>query len=140
VCARGSNPALLRGPSTHPLEVAVETFTFAPWIAVRAKRLRLCRLLANSFWWVLGFILVANVLRFAIPPLAPILGYLFLPVALLMLVLGVPWLVVSLGFSSGVIKCPSCDARFAPKFPPWVPRACQNCGYDIYALRHRGDF
>jgi hypothetical protein len=137
---RRQGRALLRGPSTSPLEVAVETFSFAPWMTARAKRLRLYRLVANSFWFLLGLILLANLLRWAIPQLGSILGYLFLPLGILMPLLGIPWLIISWGFSSGTIKCPSCDARFAPKFWPWVPKSCQNCHYDIYTLRHRGDF
>ena len=118
----------------------MERFSFTPWLAARAKRLRLYRLLAHSAWWFLGLILVANLLRWAIPQIGPILGYLFLPLSVLMVLLAIPWLLASWGFQFGLIKCPSCDARFAPKFPPWIPKACQNCGYDIYELRHRGDF
>jgi hypothetical protein len=109
-------------------------------MTARAKRLRLYRLVANSFWFLLGLILLANLMRWAIPQLGSILGYLFLPLGILMPLLGIPWLIISWGFSSGTIKCPSCDARFAPKFWPWVPKSCQNCHYDIYTLRHRGDF
>src|SRR5947208_3704874 len=58
VCARGAYWALLCSPSTSPLEVAVETLSFAPWMSARAKRLRIYRLLANSFWFFLAMILL----------------------------------------------------------------------------------
>ena len=132
--------ALLRGPSTSPLEVAVATFSFAPWMTARARRLRLYRFLGNFFWYYLAICLLAGLLRWALPQLRHVVGYAVVPFAALFGVLLIPWLLISLGFQYGVIKCPSCDVRFAPKFWPWVPRSCQNCHYDIYALRHPGDF
>jgi hypothetical protein len=118
----------------------VETFSFAPWMTARAKRLRLYRLIGNSFWYYAAICLLAGLLRWALPQLSDTVGFAFVPFAVLFVVLAIPWLIVSWGFQFGLIKCPSCDTRFAPRFPPWIPKACQNCHYDIYTLRHRGDF
>jgi hypothetical protein len=118
----------------------VETFSFAPWMTARAKRLRLYRFLANSFWYWMVIGLIAGLLRWALPQLSDLVGYVAVPFAVFFGVLAIPWLLVSWGFQFGLIKCPACDRRFAPRFPPWIPKSCQNCHYDIYTLRHRGDF
>jgi hypothetical protein len=118
----------------------VEQFDSAPWIAARAKRMRLYRLLVNSFWQLLLVVLLANLLRSEFPQLEPTLALLWVPFSFVFLPLAVCWFVIGAGFDFGLIKCPSCGQRFAPRFPPWVPKACQNCRYDIYALRRRGDF
>jgi hypothetical protein len=118
----------------------VETFSYLPWMAARARRLRLYRLLANSFWYWLVLLLFSRLLIWAVPQVRVTLGFILRPFALLLGLLVIPWLLISSGFQCGAIKCPSCDARFTPKFWPWIPKCCQNCRYDIYALRHRGDF
>jgi len=118
----------------------VETYSFAPWMTARAKRLRLFRLVGNLFWYYLAICLLGGLLRWALPRLSDVVGYAFLPFGVLFGVLAIPWLLVSSGFQFGFIKCPSCDARYAPKFWPWIPKCCQNCRYDIYTLQHRGDF
>ena len=69
MCARGAWVALLGGPSTSPLEVAVEIFSFAPWMTARARRLRLYRFLGNFFWYYLAICFLAGLLRWAFPQL-----------------------------------------------------------------------
>ena len=118
----------------------METFSFTPWMTARAKRLRFYRLLGNSFWYYLTICFLAALLRWAFPRLGDMVGLALVPFAALFAVLVIPWLIVSWCFQFGPIKCPSCDKRFAPRFPPWIPKACQNCHYDIHTLRHRSDF
>ena len=133
VCARGADSAAQRGRSTSPLEAAMEQPEPSLRLASRARRLRIYRLLANSFGPLLAVALLAVVLRWSLPQLTAALVVIWLPVALLLVVLAVPWLVVSLGFASGLIKCPSCDVPLAPHFTLWIPKTCRNCGYDINA-------
>jgi hypothetical protein len=118
----------------------VEIFSFTPWITARVKRLRVYRLLCNTVWSLFTFIVLGGVMSEAFPRTAHLFGLIGLPVALVGAVLLVPGLIASWGFQFGLIKCPSCDKRFAQRFQPWIPRACQNCRYDIYTLRHEGDF
>jgi transposase-like protein len=58
----------------------------------------------------------------------------------LLVVIALPWLVISIAFSSGAIKCPSCSAPMAARFGIRVPRKCLNCGYDVNAPNQRRDF
>ena len=140
MCTRGSNPAVRRGRSASPLEVAMAQFGSAPWSTARARRLRIYRLLANSFGPLLAVALLTIVLRWTFPPLLLAMVVVWMPVAALLVVLAVPWLLVSWGFALGAIKCPSCGVAFAPRFTLWVPKNCRSCGYDINAVGHRRDF
>lgn len=134
VCARCAYRALLGGPSTSPLEVAME-YSFTPWVAARARRLRLYRLLVNSFWFLIPVILVLNLLRLLFPAASPVLwAALWIPFGTAIYILAIPWLVTGVGFSWGMIKCPACDRRFTRGFSPWIPKTCQNCGFNIYTL------
>jgi hypothetical protein len=99
-------------------------------------RLRIYRLLANSYIPLLVVALSVLVLRWTIPHLLSLLVIVWTADAILIVVLAIPWLLVSWAFSSGAIKCPSCGAAFATKFRLWVPRDCQNCGHDT-AADHR---
>ena len=118
----------------------MEQFSSAPWSTARARRLRIYRLLANSFGPLLAVALLTLVLRWTFPPLLPALVVVWMAVAALLVVLAVPWLLVSCGFALGAIKCPSCGVAFAPRFTLWVPKNCRSCGYDINAVDHRRDF
>jgi hypothetical protein len=89
----------------------METFGFAPWMTARAKRLRLYRLLGNSFWYYAAICLLAGFLRWALPQLSDTVGFAFVSFAALFAVLAIPWLIVSWGFQFGLIKCPSCALR-----------------------------
>ena len=140
LCARGASLVHLGGPSTSPLEVAMEQFGSAPWSTARARRLRIYRLLANSFGPLLAVALLTIVLRWTFPPLLLALVVVWMAVAGLLVVLAVPWLLVSWGFAFGAIKCPSCGVAFAPRFTLWVPKNCRSCGYDVNAIDHRRDF
>src|SRR5579871_3631243 len=114
-----------------------EEYSFAPWLAARARRLRVYRLITLSFWFFVAVGLAINVFRWALPIIpAAVWGIMWLPFGITFSVVALPWFVISTGFMYGGIKCPSCDSRFSQRFPPaWVPRACQNCGFDIYTLR-----
>jgi hypothetical protein len=119
--------------SASPLEVAMGTIGSAPWPNARAKRLRIYRLLANSFAPLFALALVVVVLRWTLPQFLQVLVTVWLAVAALFVVLAVPWLIVEAAFALGAIKCPSCGAPIDSSFT-WVPRKCPGCGYDISAM------
>jgi hypothetical protein len=104
-----------------------------PSLTSRVRRVRTYRLLANSFAPLLAVALAVLVFRWMFPWLFSVLFDLWTADALLLVVLAVPWLVVSWAFALGKIKCPSCDAPFAPGLHVWVPKTCGGCGYDITA-------
>lgn len=104
-----------------------------PGLTARVRRLRIYRLLANSFPPLLAVALAVLVFRWMFPWLFSALELIWIADAFLLLVLTIPWLLVSWGLALGKIKCPSCEAAFATKFHLWVPKTCQTCGYDITA-------
>jgi hypothetical protein len=116
------------------VEVAMEQSGSAPSLTARTRRLRIYRLLANSWVPLLAIALSVLVLRWVVPQLFPVLVVIWTADASLIVLLVIPWLLVSWAFSSGAIKCPSCDAPFASKFHLWVPKSCQNCG-QVAALK-----
>jgi hypothetical protein len=97
------------------------------------RRLRIYRLLANAFPALLAVALAVLVFRWMFPWLFSALEWVWSADALLLLVLAIPWLLVSWGLALGKITCPSCEAAFATKLHLWVPKTCQSCGYDITA-------
>jgi hypothetical protein len=104
-----------------------------PSLTDRVRRLRLYRLLANSFPALLAVALAVLVFRWMFPWLFSALELIWTADAFLLLVLAVPWLLVSWGLALGKITCPSCEAAFTSRFHLWVPKTCQSCGYDITA-------
>jgi hypothetical protein len=129
VCSRRSSNC-----GGRPLKLTVrsrmEEFGFSHCIRVRARRLRTYRALINSFIPVVASLILLNRAFGPLPQSAWILS---LPWGVYL----TSYFVLSGGFLYGIIKCPSCDVRFASRFPPgWVPRRCQNCGFDIYTLHH----
>jgi hypothetical protein len=102
-----------------------------PPITARVRQLRFYRQLVNAFVPLLAAALAVLVFRFMFPWTFTRLVILWTADALLLVVLAIPWLLLSWGFASGRIKCPSCEARFACRFHLWVPKACETCGYDI---------
>jgi hypothetical protein len=100
-------------------------------LAVRARQLRVYRALANVYPALLAMALVVLVFRWLFPWLFSVLIYIWAADLIVLMVLAVPWLLVSWAFSSGRIKCPACNAAFAPRFHLWVPHACQSCGCKI---------
>ena len=100
-------------------------------LTVRVRHLRICRLVANSFPPLLAVALVVLVFRWMFPWLFSVLVVVWTADALLLVVLAVPWLLVSWAVASGKVKCPSCEAPFASKFHLWFPKACQGCGFDL---------
>ena len=79
--------------------------------------------------------LTVIVFRWMFPWLFSLLVYVWAADALLLIVLAMPWLLVSCAFALGRIKCPSCEAAFAARFHLWVPQTCRTCGYDITAAK-----
>ena len=110
-----------------------------PDLGDRARRLRIYRLLVNSFTPLLAIALLVVVLRWTVPPLLSLLVFVWTADAFLLAALAVPWLLVSWAFAFGKIKCPSCEGPFTSGFHLWVPKACQHCGYDITARGKRRD-
>ena len=117
----------------HPSEVAMERPGLTPNFADRVRRLRNYRLLANSFMPLVVLALVLIVFRSVFPWLFSVLTFIWSADTLLLVLLVVPWVLVSWALASGKARCPSCDAPFAGKFHLWVPKTCQSCGYDITA-------
>ena len=109
----------------------MEEYNFTGWTEAQAKGLRCYRRIANSFWLLATFVLVMNLGHWTLPQSA-------WPLAILSSIYLISWFGVVGAFFYGIIKCPSCDKRFFPKFlpPVWVPRRCQNCQFDIFTLRH----
>jgi hypothetical protein len=105
-------------------------------LTARVRRLRVYRLLANSYVPLLAVAAVVLVFRLIFPRLFSVLAFIWSADAFLLAVLVVPWLLVWRALSSGKIKCPSCNAPFAAKFHLWVPKDCQRCGYDITAPKY----
>ena len=102
----------------------------------RVRRLRVYRLLANSFPALLAVAFAVVVFRWMFPWLFSVLAFVWTLDAFLLVALAVPWLLLSWALALGKIKCPSCDAPFATKFHLWAPKSCQNCGYDITAPKN----
>jgi hypothetical protein len=105
-------------------------------LTARVRRLRNYRSLANALTPLLAMALAVLVFRWMFPWLFSVLVVVWSADAFLLVLLAVPWLLVSCAFALGRIKCPSCDAPFASKFHLWVPKACQSCGYDITAHKN----
>jgi hypothetical protein len=104
-----------------------------PSLTARVRRLRAYRLLANSFPALLAVAFAVLVFRWMFPWLFSALIFIWIADAFLLIVLAVPWFIVSWALALGKIKCPSCAAPFAAKFHLWVPKTCHTCGYDITA-------
>jgi hypothetical protein len=102
------------------------------------QRLRIYRLLANSFVPLLVVALALLLFRWLFPWTFSVLVLVWSVDALLLVVLAVPWLLALWAFAHGKIKCPSCEAPFASRFHLWVPKACQSCGYDVTTPRSGG--
>jgi hypothetical protein len=116
----------------------IREFNFTTWLASRARRLRIYRAIANIFWPSVAGILIVNLIRWALPPVGTALELLLgVPFAIAIGLLMIPWLLINWSFMFGLIKCPSCDSRFAPRITVgWIPRTCQSCRFDIYTLDH----
>jgi hypothetical protein len=104
-----------------------------PGLTARVRRLRIYRLLANSFPALLVIALAVLVFRWMFPWTFSVLVFVWTVDAFFLIVLAIPWLLVSWALAFGKPKCPSCDAPFTSKFHLWVPKTCQSCGYDITA-------
>lgn len=101
--------------------------------SARFRRLRLYRGLVNVYPALLAVAMAVLVFRWVFPWLFSVLVYFWAVDAFLLLVLTVPWLLVSWAFAFGKIKCPACDGPFASKLHLLVPKTCANCGCDVTA-------
>ena len=120
-----------------PEEIDSNTYSFKPWVAERAKRLRLWRRVANVAPFFVVWLVLTAVMGQLFPNAALLISLMFLVGAIAGLML-VPAFVSLAGFHFGLLKCPACEKRFASPFPlPWVPRACENCRFDIYRAPRR---
>jgi hypothetical protein len=109
-------------------------------LTVRVRRLRIYRLVANSFVPLLAVALAVLVFRWLFPWIFSVLVVVWTTDALLLAVLAVPWLVVSWALALGKVKCPSCEGPFASRFHLWFPKSCQGCGFDITSRKKRREF
>ena len=121
----------LVGASARPFNFSVREVVMQRSGFAAERRLRTYRLLANSLPPLLAIALLVLVLRWTVPELLSLLEVVWTADAVLILVLVVPWLVVSWAFALGKVKCPSCGAPFVSSFHLWVPKTCQNCRHDI---------
>lgn len=128
---------LQTGPFARPLSFTVrsdmEQSSSLPPLTARLRRLRIYRLVANAFAPLFTIALAVLVFRWMFPWLFSLLVLVWTADALVLAVVAIPWLLVMYAFARGRIKCPLCDAPFAPKFHLWIPKTCQSCGYDITA-------
>jgi len=102
-------------------------------MSARVRQLRLYRALANVYPALLAMALLVVVFRWMFPWLFSVLIYVWAADIVALILLAVPWLLVSWGFTSGKIRCPACQAPFTTRFHLWVPQACDNCGCRIGA-------
>lgn len=116
-------------------KTAIE-YGYPAWIAARARRLRWLRALAHSVWPFALVVILLSLIRGLLGTLPLWIGVLLIPFALATGILMIPWFIVRTAFTWGWIRCPSCDKRFAKKFSPYIPKVCQNCGFNVYTLRH----
>lgn len=111
----------------------MEQFRSLPSITVRLRRLRTYRLLANALVPLLVVALAVLVFRWMFPWTFSLVVDVWSADAVLLLILAIPWLLVSGAFALGKVKCPSCEGPFTARFHLWIPKACQCCGYDVTA-------
>lgn len=117
----------------------MQELTFAPWLAARARRVRIYRRIVNTFWFGVALILALNLLRWIFPKISPqLIGAIWLPFGLAMYVWGPLWFACGFACMLGLFKCPSCDRQFTSRLSLiWFGRTCQNCHFDIYTLKHK---
>jgi hypothetical protein len=114
----------------------MEQSSSLPPLTARSRRVRIYRLVVNASAPLLAIALAVLVFHWMFPWLFSLLVLVWTADALVLAVVAIPWLLVSYAFAKGRIKCPLCAAPFASKFHLWVPKACQNCGYDITAPKN----
>ena len=135
--------------NARPLNATVRSrmkeFSFSPWLAARAKRLRTYRALGNTFRLLLvTFVTLAVLdvyLRSFLPtPIHQAISWLIFITLAALLLLFLTWILVGWRFTYGMMQCPSCDMPYGRGLNPitllWIPRNCPSCGFDIYTVRH----
>ena len=100
-------------------------------MSASVRRVRLYRALANIYPALIAMALVVLVFRWMFPWFFPVLIYVWATDIVVLILLAVPWLLVSWAFGSGRIRCPACAAPFTRGFHLWVPKACESCGCRI---------
>jgi len=111
----------------------METSGSLPGFGMQLRRLRLYRLLVNSFVTLLALALVLLLIRWLLPWTFAALLFIWTADAIVLGVLAIPWLVVASALALGRMLCPACHAPFTSGFHLWVPRVCEKCGYDVTA-------
>jgi hypothetical protein len=95
-------------------------------------RLRTLRWIANSFWIYLAVILILNFVRWLFPSSEDLLGFVWLPFGLSMVVVGPVWFIVAGAFLWRLVRCPRCKEPFnAYPIPSYVPKQCAHCRFDV---------
>jgi Kef-type K+ transport system membrane component KefB len=102
-----------------------------PPLPAHVHRLRNYRQLSNTLTPLLVIAAALLAFRWVFPWLFSRLVFVWSADAVILLILAIPWLVVSCAFAFGKIKCPACLGGFTSGFHLFVPKACHGCGYDV---------
>ncbi len=110
-------------------------------LAEGAANLRWLRRVANS-WFVLFLVaLFLNLLLWLLPAIdRDLIGYIWAPFGFMVFVGILPWFVVGICFTWGIIKCPCCNERFTRGYIFRIGEECQHCGFNVKSLHRNGDF
>ena len=109
-------------------------------LPARSQRVKYLRLLVNAFvvTFLAMFALVS--VGMLLPAISPIIGslleYILLPICLF---LGLPGILTNILFRGGVIRCPRCKERFAPRFAAFIEPDCTSCGFNCLTMRMPND-
>ena len=96
----------------------------------KIRRFKLMRLVVNLFVYTFCFILLLNLIRWAVPSAKAIVEFLWAPWGIAMYIWALPWFVLSIAFGFGAIRCPLCGNSFGNRFV-WVSRRCHTCHQDV---------
>jgi hypothetical protein len=103
--------------------------------AAEVQRLRNYRRLANTLTPLPVITAALLAFRWVFPWLFSRLVFVWSADAIVLIILAIPWLVLSCAFAFGRIRCPACHGAFTCGFHLFVPKACHGCGYDVTAPR-----
>ena len=93
--------------------------------------MRSYRTLRNALTPLLVIAVALLAFRWVFPWLFSRLVFVWSADAVILLLIAIPWVVLSCAFAFGRIKCPACHGAFTSRFHLLVPKACQGCGYDV---------
>lgn len=103
----------------------------SPLLDAHAQRVRSYRTLRNALTPLLVIAVALLAFRWVFPWLFSRLVFVWSADAVILLLIAIPWVVLSCAFAFGRIKCPACHGAFTSHFHLLVPKACQGCGYDV---------